>query len=121
MASVLLGNVILVDDLNKALDNHNLDDWDVVDLNGAYSGTNYVLKYRGQDIEGSILGRQKKIDSLFQAIKKLTSILTDQENDLSKLDKTIDNQSSQSKSLSVKLDKIYRELNEVETTLIRNH
>ena len=44
LASVLLGNVILVDDLNKALDNHNLDDWDVVDLNGAYSGTNYVLK-----------------------------------------------------------------------------
>ena len=32
LASVLLGNVILVDDLNKALDNHNLDDWDVVDL-----------------------------------------------------------------------------------------
>ena len=121
LASVLLGNVILVDDLNKALDNHNLDDWDGVDLNGAYSGRNYVLKYRGQDIEGSILGRQKKIDSLFQAIEKLTSILTDQENDLSKLDKTIDNQSYQSKSLSVKLDKIYRELNEVETTLIRNH
>ena len=60
LASVLLGNVIIVDDLNKALNNHNLDDWDVVDLNGAYSGTNYVLKYRGQDIEGSILGRQKK-------------------------------------------------------------
>ena len=121
LASVLLGNVIIVDDLNKALNNHNLDDWDVVDLNGAYSGTNYVLKYRGQDIEGSILGRQKKIDSLLQAIEKLTSMLTGQENDLSKLDETIDNQSSQSKSLSDKLDKIYRELNEVETALIRNH
>ena len=85
--------MIIVDDLIKALNNHNLDDWDVVDLNGAYSGTNYVMKYRGQDGEGSILGRQKKIDSLLQAIEKLTSILTGQENELSNLDKTINNQS----------------------------
>ena len=121
LARVLLGNVIIVDDLIKALNNHNLDYWDVVDLNGAYSGTNYVMKYRGQDGEGSILGRQKKIDSLLQAIEKLTSILTGQENELSNLDETINNQSSESKLLSDKLDIIYRELNEVETALIRNH
>ncbi|MBC8345075.1 MAG: chromosome segregation protein SMC [Candidatus Marinimicrobia bacterium] len=121
LANVLLGNLLVVDDLNEALKNHDLDGWDIVDLNGAFSGKNYVLKYHGKNGEGSLLGRQNKIEAIKQSMEKIDNMVGRKEKALVGLVKNVEAQSSQSKSLGDELENISFELNNVETALIRNH
>ncbi len=121
LANVLLGNLLIVDDLTHALKNHDLDDWDLVDLNGAYSGKNYVLKYHSKNGDGSLLSRQKKIDSINQVIENIVNSINKQEQDLSELTKNIAKQSSHCNDLGDKVESLSVELNGVETSLIRCH
>ncbi len=78
LANVLLGNLLVVDDLNEAIKNPDLDGWNMVDLNGAYSGKNFVLKYHGKNSDGSLIGRQKKIESIQRSIEKIGIIINRQ-------------------------------------------
>jgi len=121
LAKALLGNLLIVDDLSEALQNHDLDGWDVVDLNGEYSGKNFVLKHRSKNGDGSLLGRQKKIDSLNLTIDELIDEINRKKKEFATLSGDIEQQSSQSKMLGNEIEKLSRELNEVETALIRNH
>ncbi|MBT3676427.1 MAG: chromosome segregation protein SMC [Candidatus Marinimicrobia bacterium] len=121
LANVMVGNLLIVENLNEALNNHNLDGWDVVDLNGAYSGKNYVLKHRAKSGDGSLLGRQKKIDSLNLAISELEKSVAQQENDFALLGTDIEGQSVKSKTLGENLETVSLELQDIETGLIRNH
>jgi chromosome segregation protein len=121
LANVLLGNLLVVNDLNEALKNHDLDGWNMVDLNGAYSGKNFVLKYHGKNGDGSLIGRQKKIESIKQSLEKIGVIINRQEQELAELEKSIKVQSSQSRSLGGELENLTHELNGVESSLIRNH
>ena len=106
---------------NEALKNHDLDGWNMVDLNGAYSGKNFVLKYHGKNGDGSLIGRQKKIESIKQSIEKIGVIINRQEQELAELEKNIKVQSSQSRSLGEELENLTHDLNGVESSLIRNH
>ncbi len=121
LAHLLVGNLLIVEDLNDALKNLDLEGWDVVDLNGAYSGKNYVLKHRTKNGDGSLLGRQNKIDSLNFAITELENAINQQKKDFSTLGSDIENQSAKSKAVGAELETYSRDLNEVETALIRNH
>ena len=121
LANVLVGNLLVVEDLSDALTNHDLDGWDVVDLKGTYSGKNFVLKHRSKNGDGSLLGRQKKIESLNSTIDSLGQAIDRQEQELATLTENIQNQSSHSKSLSDELESLSKDLNEVGTDLIRNH
>ena len=121
LANVLLGNLLVVDDLNEAIKNPDLDGWNMVDLNGAYSGKNFVLKYHGKNGDGSLIGRQKKIESIQRSIEKFGVIINRQEQELAELEKNIKVQSSQSRSLGEELENLTHDLNGVESSLIRNH
>ena len=121
LANVLLGNLLVVDDLNEAIKNPDLDGWNMVDLNGAYSGKNFVLKYHGKKGDGSLIGRQKKIESIQRSIEKIGVIINRQEQELAELEKNIKVQSSQSRSLGEELENLTHDLNSVESSLIRNH
>ena len=121
LANVLLGNLLVVDDLNEAIKNPDLDGWNMVDLNGAYSGKNFVLKYHGKNGDGSLIGRQKKIESIQRSIEKIGVIINRQEQELAELEKNIKVQSSQSRSLGEELENLTHDLNGVESSLIRNH
>jgi chromosome segregation protein len=121
LANVLLGNLLVVDDLNEAIKNPDLDGWNMVDLNGAYSGKNFVLKYHGKKGDGSLIGRQKKIESIQRSIEKIGVIINRQEQELAELEKNIKVQSSQSRSLGEELENLTHDLNGVESSLIQNH
>ncbi len=121
LANVLLGNLLVVDDLNEAIKNPDLDGWNMVDLNGAYSGKNFILKYHGKNGDGSLIGRQKKIESIQRSIEKIGVIINRQEQELAELEKNIKVQSSQSRSLGEELENLTHDLNGVESSLIRNH
>ena len=56
LVNVLVGNLLIVNDLNESIKNHDLKGWNLVDINGAYSGENYFLKHRAKNSNGSLLG-----------------------------------------------------------------
>ena len=121
LANMLVGNLLIVEDLSSALDAHDLSGWNVVDLNGAYAGQNQVFKHRGKNGDGSLMGRQKKIESLNESIEKLTAEIESNEGDLNKIISKIDSTSSQVSTLGDQLESASKDLNKIETDLIRNH
>ena len=58
IAELLIGNLLLVEDINKIDIDDKLKNWDIVDLKGSYHGANYLLKYQDKSIERSIIGRE---------------------------------------------------------------
>ena len=121
LANVLVGNLLIVNDLYESLKNHDLEGWNLVDINGAYSGKNYFLKHQEKNSDGSLLGRQKKVNSLNLAISELKKTISSQENNFKLLDTKIENYSIKYKDFRERLEIVSLELNGIETALIRNH
>lgn len=121
LANMLVGDLLIVEDLVSALDAQDLGEWNVVDLNGAYIGKNQLFKHRGKSAEGSLMGRQKKIESLNEKIQSISAQIQSDESALSDLDSNIDEISAQKSVLNKQLAENSDELNEIETDLIRNH
>lgn len=121
LAIMLVGDLLIVEDLSSALDAHDLSGWNVVDVNGAYAGQNQLFKHRGKSGEGSLIGRQKKIESLNEKIETLSKEIISSEGDINKVISKIDAASSKISTLGDQLESASNELNEIETALIRNH
>ena len=64
LAHYLLGNLLIVTDLQKSLQSKDFEGWGLVDLSGAYSGSDLILKSRQVSEHGNLMGRQKKLDSI---------------------------------------------------------
>jgi len=121
LANALVGNLIIVDNLKNALKTHNLEGWNVVDLNGAYSGSNLLLKHQGKEKGGGLLGRNKKIKLLKKNINELIDQNNKDNKSLKALLKIIENNNSKNDSLKDKVENLSIDLNKVETSLIQNH
>ncbi len=70
IAELLLGNILIVKDLNKAISDPNLIGWTLIDLKGASLSNNLIFKKPGS-AKGTIIGRPAKIESLQTEIEKL--------------------------------------------------
>ena len=121
LANALVGNLLVVDNLENALKTHDLKGWDVVDLKGAYFGKNLLLKHQGKEEEGGLLGRTKKIKLLKKNIDELINQNSIDNRSFNSLLKTIDNKNLILESLKDKVDVLSIDLNKVETGLIQNH
>ena len=89
LANYLLGSLIIVDDLNIALKNEDLQNWSLVDRNGTLSGKDLVLKSRQVSEFGNLMGREEKLKEILlelEYLKKNESQLNDK---FEKLDKFI--------------------------------
>ena len=71
LAKYLLGNLFIIDDLDRTLDTVMVGEYDLVDLNGNYSGNDIILKNRKLSEHGNIIGRQKKLDLILNEINNL--------------------------------------------------
>ena len=83
LANYLLGNILVVDDLEKFTSLKNFDGWGLVNRSGSYFRSDLVLKNRQKSDNGSIIGRQIKVESL--------------ETEIDEINKKIDSLSSQHK------------------------
>ncbi len=81
LANYLLGNILVVDDLEKFTSLKNFDGWGLVNRSGSYFRSDLVLKNRQKSDNGSIIGRQIKVESL--------------ETEIDEINKKIDSLSSQ--------------------------
>ena len=121
IAELLIGNLLLVEDLSKIDISDRIKDWDIVDLKGSFYGSNFLLKYQDKTKETSIIGREKKavraqkeIVSLEQKIKKNKKLFSDLEQSISSLE-------SEKNSLSKNYELKYAELNDLKSIQIKNH
>ena len=121
LANVLLGDLLIVENLEKAFMSHDLQGWNVVDLEGNYSGLNYLLKHSGKDNEGGLLGRNKKIDFIKDKIDELKVHLKKKSESSKSLNQLIGEQSSTTELLKQKHKNYSEDLNKIENNLIRNH
>ena len=67
----LLGGLLVVDDLNLAVESNELSGWNLVDTTGAYSGQNLILKNRQVSEHGHMMGRQEKLDLISSELDSL--------------------------------------------------
>ena len=120
LAVYLLGNLLVVEDLQSAMKKSVFDGWSLVDKNGAYSGNDLVLKNRQASEHGHIMGRKKKIESIEKDRRK-------QEKELLKIEAALEKNkaSMQTAMASVQaslqsVEKANQHLSRCETEQLRN-
>ena len=119
LAEYLLGSLLIVDNLNEAMEIKELDGWSIVDKRGAYSGKDLILKSRQYSEYGNLIGRETKLKNIFsnlEALKKRNDSLIDEykKND-SKIKK---NKKALNENFEKKTD-IIRKLTEIKSNLLR--
>ena len=119
LAQLLVGNLLIVDDLEAAMSSHDLSGWDVVDLNGTFYGKNYLLKYRSDIEDSSVLGRNNKIKELTKEIDSLSNIINLSIEKLDSQKDKINNQSEEVEKNVEDLDNAKTELQNLDSELIK--
>lgn len=120
LAEYLLGNLLVVENLQESIGNSSFEGWSLVDKKGAYLGDDLVLKNRQASEHGHIMGRKKKIESIDKE-------LVDLKNELSKIESGLENNQS---SMNVannaiqeglqSVEKANQHLSQCETNKLRN-
>ena len=71
LAEYLLGDLLVVDELSSVVNTKDLSGWNLVDLSGAYSGQNLIMKNNRSVEYGYIIGRQKKLEIIISELSTL--------------------------------------------------
>jgi len=112
LVNVLLGNVLIVNDLSKALKDSKLTGWALVDLEGTFSGSNMILKH-GKKGKG-LVGRQEKLDSLKHQLQENGKTQTSVKNDLEEIAESLTNFISEQSDIEETVDKLKAEISILE-------
>ena len=121
LADYILGDLIIVEDIQQAAKDKKLEGWRLVDLKGSYTGKDLIIKSRQISEHGNLLGRKSKLEMLSKQINKSKI----------KEEKILKAQSSievEIESLNEKLAEnknsvrsFEDQLNDLESNLMRNH
>ena len=121
IAKLLIGNLLLVEDINKIDFNDTLNNWDFVDLKGSFYGVNHLIKYQDKSKETSIIGRKKKA---LKTEKKISALLKNIEKNKKAffvLEKAISDLIDKKNDLTEVYEEENSELNELKSIQIKNH
>ncbi|MBL7059584.1 MAG: chromosome segregation protein SMC [Candidatus Marinimicrobia bacterium] len=116
----LLGNLLVVKDLDSALADPTLAEWNLVNLQGTFAGRDYIIKNRSRSNQG-VVGRKKKIERLEGQISSLNEKSKISKANIIALDDKIIKSNESIESLSTKLTELLDEESEIKTEIIRNH
>ena len=119
LSEYLLGNLLIVDDLNLAIESNESFGWDIVNSKGDYSGQNLILKNRQVSEHGHVMGRQEKLnnitselDSLLKRKEELRAILESNFKQIGLL-------KDKSDTLLVELNALKKDSSELEMNIVR--
>lgn len=118
LVSYLLGNIWIVPSLEKM---DPPDGFTLVDHDGMYSGSNYILKNKRESSQGIIVGRKEKIAELDKEISRLVAVSEDIKNQLDRADAEIEALGGEMEELSLEVGSLIDEQSGLETEIIRNH
>ena len=120
LCEYLLGNLLVVKDLNLAIKNKGLQGWDLVDKDGAYSGHNLILKNRQFSEHGHMIGRQEKLENISSELKALLSKKEQLKKALESVLNEIISTKQELDSQSIELNTLKNNYSELEVNVIRN-
>ena len=121
LAELLIGNLLIVEDINKIDFNDTLNDWDFVDLNGSFHGVNHLIKYQDKSKETSIIGRKKKVLKTEKNISTLSKNIEKNEKAFFNLEKEISSLNDKKNNLTETYEEKNSELNDLKSIQIKNH
>ena len=121
VAELLIGNLLLVEDINKIDFNDTLDKWDFVDLKGSFYGANHLIKYQDKSKETSVIGRKKKALKTEKKISILSKNIEKNKKAFLILEKAISDFTDKKNSLTEAYEEKNSELNELKSIQIKNH
>ena len=121
LADYILGDLIIVEDIQQAAKDKKLEGWRLVDLKGSYTGKDLIIKSRQISEHGNLLGRKSKLEMLSKQINKSKI----KEEEILKAQSSIE---IEIESLNEKLAEnknsvrsVEDQLNDLESNLMRNH
>ena len=121
LADYILGDLIIVEDIQQAAKDKKLESWRLVDLKGSYTGKDLITKSRQISEHGNLLGRKSKLEMLSKQINKSKI----KEKEILKAQSSIE---VEIESLNEKLAEnknsvrsVEDQLNDLESNLMRNH
>ena len=121
LADYILGDLIIVEDIQQAAKDKKLESWRLVDLKGSYTGKDLIIKSRQISEHGNLLGRKSKLEMLSKQINKSRI----KEEEILKAQSSIE---VEIESLNEKLAEnknsvrsVEDQLNDLESNLMRNH
>ena len=121
LADYILGDLIIVENIQQAAKDKKLEGWRLVDLKGSYTGKDLIIKSRQISEHGNLLGRKSKLEMLSKQINKSKI----KEEEILKAQSSIE---VEIESLNEKLAEnknsvrsVEDQLNDLESNLMRNH
>ncbi|MBD31250.1 MAG: hypothetical protein CMG44_03530 [Candidatus Marinimicrobia bacterium] len=121
LAEALIGNLLVVNDVNEIKSKSILEQWDLVDLQGTYIGKNLLLKYQNKSKETSIIGRQKKVQVIQKQIKDLDKKITNDEKNYLSLENEIVKSGDDLNTIKNDHNLENTKLNDLQSVQIKNH
>jgi len=121
LADYILGDLIIVEDIQQAAKDKKLESWRLVDLKGSYTGKDLIIKSRQISEHGNLLGRKSKLEMLSKQINKSKI----KEEEILKAQSSIEveieslNEKLAENKNSVRL--VEDQLNDLESNLMRSH
>ena len=121
LADYILGDLIIVEDIQQAAKDKKLEGWRLVDLKGSYTGKDLIIKSRQISEHGNLLGRKSKLEMLSKQINKSKI----KEEEILKAQSSIEveieclNEKLAENKNSVR--SVEDQLNDLESNLMRNH
>ena len=119
LANYLLGSLIIVDDLNVALEKKELQNWSLVDRNGTLSGKDLVLKNRQVSEFGNLIGREEKLNDILLELENLKSNKSKLVSKFQKIELSINENKLILKNLFDERQQFSEKLLQIESDLLR--
>ena len=120
LADYLLGETLVVDDLSSIVDSTDLVGWNLVDIAGAYSGQNLIMKNRKVTDDRYIIGRQEKLELITSEIDTLNNKEEQLIKRSKELFKIIADAKDQLETQNIKLENNKQSAADIEMDIVRN-
>ncbi len=120
LAERLLGQLLVVKDLEKALSDSTLNGWDLVDLNGVLARRDHVIRNQQTSNQG-VVGRKKKVEQLNEQIRDLQNQVEAAGNALAETEKTLQEKETIHLQFLEQLDELLSEESTLSKGIVQNH
>ena len=118
LVNVLLGKVLIVNDLAKALQDKKLSGWDLVDLEGTFSGINMIIK-QGKKSQG-LVGRQEQLQSLMKQLQENEKVQIAANKDMTNIADSLQSAISEKSRTESTLEKLKQDVSTHENNVLKH-
>ena len=117
LSNFLLGNILLVKDLKIGIKEKSLNNWDLVDMKGAFSIRGMIINNSNGNNDSGLIGRKEKIKNIKRDIRNQKNQFQKLHKQSAKLEKSIEKMKldivlldDQANDLSINLEEVDRNL-----------